>query len=102
MASTARAAADGGVVVSSVRSTAASMSSCVMRCGAGRWCSHRLALSRAASSAITPHRLRSWRRDTVTAGLPVGCGWPPWVVGGGAATGLCGSAGGRRAGRELL
>ena len=37
MASTARAAAEGGVVVSSVRSTAASMSSWVILCGAGRW-----------------------------------------------------------------
>lgn len=61
MLSTARAAAEGGVVVSSVRSTAASMSSWVILRAGLRVLCQALATSKAANSTTMVHRATSWR-----------------------------------------
>jgi hypothetical protein len=94
-------AGDGKVVFSRVRSTAASMSSCVMRRGVVPGCSHTLASSSAVSSTTVAHRARRWLRgatvvaDASAGGVSGGDGC------GALATAATGSAG-RRVGRELL
>ena len=102
MASTARAAADGGVVVSSVRSTAASMSCWVRGAGAVRCSCHWLAASSVANTSTAAHKAYRGRLDGDCALLCAATCAPPLslVVDGGGAAMSC--AGGNAVGVRLL